>query len=94
MVHSHVAADGDTAAEAEEGLRLMPQNPFEHGSLLQGYRGTDALVFRASRENLPQGEIAQGVKSNISIFFLWLPQVLELFPALLGKVVNFFWKTH
>ena len=28
LVHSHVADDGDTAEEAEEDLRLIPQNPF------------------------------------------------------------------
>lgn len=30
LVHSHVADDGDTAEEAEEDLRLMPQKSFEH----------------------------------------------------------------
>lgn len=37
LVHSHVADDGDTAEEAEEDLRLIPQNPFEHRNRLQEY---------------------------------------------------------
>lgn len=56
----------------------------------------DAPVFRAQREALLQGEVAQWIKSHISILllFLWPPQVFELFPALLDQVVNFSWKTH
>lgn len=34
LVHSHVADDGDTAEEAEEDLRLMPQKSFEHRNRL------------------------------------------------------------
>ena len=55
----------------------------------------DAPVFRAQRETLLQGKIAQWIKSHISILllFLWPPRVFELFPALLEQVVNFSWKT-
>lgn len=38
LVHSHAADDGNTAAEAEEAWRLLPQNPQEHRNLLRGQR--------------------------------------------------------
>lgn len=59
LVHSHVADDGDTAEEAEEDLRLMPQNPFLSTETFLESIVIDAPVFRAQREALLQAEVVQ-----------------------------------
>lgn len=61
LVHSHVADDGEAAAEAEEDSGLMPRLCIWHRKLPGFCKGVEGwcTILRAEREHLPNSEIPE-----------------------------------